>query len=121
MTHCDFGVWSARDEMRHINGDSEPDVISGSDQDQNRRCKKKDKDHMKFLCELYEAHAACGRYFVRELTSEVSSRTAVADLCMFGLAACDDGGPGFVKHKRGDDHQRETSWSAMAKQMLAHA
>ena len=23
-------------------------------------------------------------------------RAAVADLCMFGLAACDDGGPGFV-------------------------
>ena len=24
------------------------------------------------------------------------TRTAVADLCMFGLAACDEGGPGFV-------------------------
>ena len=24
------------------------------------------------------------------------TRAAVADLCMFGLAACDDGGPGFV-------------------------
>ena len=23
-------------------------------------------------------------------------RAAVADLCMFGMAACDDGGPGFV-------------------------
>ena len=29
---------------------------------------------MKFLCELYEAHAACGRYFVHELTSEVNPR-----------------------------------------------
>ena len=47
---------------------------------------------------------------MHELTSEVNSRvrcvakvmdmpgirTAVADLCMFGLAACDEGGPGFV-------------------------
>ena len=24
------------------------------------------------------------------------TRAAVVDLCMFGLAACDDGGPGFV-------------------------
>ena len=24
------------------------------------------------------------------------TKTAVADLCMFGLAACDEGGPGFV-------------------------
>ena len=68
------------------------------------------KDHMEFQCELYEAQAACGRYFVNELTSEVNStmkcvvkimamsgtRTKVADLCMFGLAACDEGGPGFV-------------------------
>ena len=95
--------------MRHINGSSEPDVI-GSDKDRNRGCKKKDKDHIEFLCELYEAQGAQGRYFVHELTSEASSRmtcvvkimvmpgtrAAVADLCMFGLAACDDGGPGFV-------------------------
>ena len=54
--------------------DSEPDVIIGSDKGENRRCKKKDKDHMKFLCELYETQRACGRYFVRELTSEVNSR-----------------------------------------------
>ena len=24
------------------------------------------------------------------------TRAAVAELCMYGLAACDDGGPGFV-------------------------
>ena len=96
--------------MRHIIGSSEPDVIIGSDKDRNRGCKKKDKDHIEFLCELYEAQAAHGRYFVHEFTSEASSRmkcivkimampgtrAAVADLCMFGLAACDDGGPGFV-------------------------
>ena len=50
----------------------------------------------------------CGRFFVHELTSEVSSRmkcvtmampgtrTIVADLCMFGLAACNEGEPRFV-------------------------
>ena len=110
MTHCDFSTKSARDEMRRIIGSSELDVIIGSDRDQNRRCKKRDKDHTEFLCELYEAQAACGRYFVHELTSEANSRmrsvakimampgtrTALADLCMFGLAACDEGGPGFV-------------------------
>ena len=109
MTHCNFSVRSARDEMRHIIGSSEPDVISGSDKDHNRECRKKDKD-MEFLCELYEAQAARGRHFVHELTSEVNSRmqyvakimampglrTTVADLCMFGLAACGEGGPGFV-------------------------
>ena len=110
MTNCDFSARPARDEMRDIMGSSEPDVIIGSDKDQNRRCKKKDKDHLEFLCELYEAQAARGRHFVHELTSEVKSRmkcvakimamvgtrTAVADLCAFGLVACDDGGPGFV-------------------------
>ena len=50
MTQCDVGVRSARDEMRHIVGSSEPDVIFGTDKDQNRGCKKKDKDHMEFLC-----------------------------------------------------------------------
>ena len=72
----DFGARSARDEMRHIVGSSEPDVIIGSDKDQNKGCNKKDKDHMKFLCELHEAQAACGRYFVHEVTPE----------------ACDEGG-----------------------------
>ena len=67
-------VRSARDEMRHIVGSSEPDVIIGSDNEQKRGCKKKDKDHMEFLCELYEAQAARGRSFVHELTSEVNSR-----------------------------------------------
>ena len=33
-----------------------------------------DKDNIEFLCELYEAQVACGRYFVHELTSEVNSR-----------------------------------------------
>ena len=71
MTNCDFSERRARDEMRHIIGSSELDVISGSDKDRNRGCKKKDKDHIEFL---YEAQAAQGRYFVHELTSEASSR-----------------------------------------------
>ena len=62
-------------------------------------CRKKDKDHVEFLCELYEAQVARGRYFVHELTSEVNSRMrcmakvvampgirmAVTDVCTFGL------------------------------------
>ena len=61
-------------------------------------------------CDLYEAQAAQGRHFVHEPTSEANSRmkctvkimamprtrASVAHLCMFGLVACDDGGPGFV-------------------------
>ena len=43
MSHCEFSVRSARDEMRHIIGSSEPDVIVGSDKDQNKGCKKNDK------------------------------------------------------------------------------
>ena len=80
-------------------GISELDVIIGSDKNQNRRCRRKGKDHIEFQCELIEAQVARGRYFVHELTSEVNSRmkcvskimampgtrTAVADLCMFGL------------------------------------
>ena len=110
MPHCDFSVRSAREERRHIIGGSEPDVINGSNKKQNSECMKKDKDHVEFLCELYEAQTARGRYFVHGLTSEVKSRlrcvamilampgtrTAVADLCMFGLVAGDEGGPGFV-------------------------
>ena len=106
MTHCDFSARAARDEMRHIIGSSEPDVIIGRDKDRNRVCRKKDKDHIQFLCELYEEQVVRGRVFVHELMSGVNSemkcmampgtRTAVADLCMFGLAACDEEGPGFV-------------------------
>ena len=110
MTNCDFRARLARDEVRHIVGSSEPDVIIRSDTDQNRGCKKKDKNHVEFSFELCEAQAPQGRNFLHELTSEASSRmkcvvkimtmpgtrAAVADLCMFGLAACDNGGPGFV-------------------------
>ena len=34
VTHCNFSVRSAREEMRHIIRSSEPDVIIGSDKDQ---------------------------------------------------------------------------------------
>ena len=43
MTHCYFSVRSARDEMRHIVRSSEPDVIIGSDKDQNRCGRRKAK------------------------------------------------------------------------------
>ena len=55
MTNCGVSERRAGDEMRHISGSSEPDVIIGSDKDRNRGWKKKDKDHIEFLCELYEA------------------------------------------------------------------
>ena len=58
MTNCDFSERRARDEMRHISGSSEPDVIFGSDKDRNRGCKKKDLDQIEFLCGLSEAQAA---------------------------------------------------------------
>ena len=48
MTHCDFSARARRDELRHIIGSREPDVIIGSDKDRNKGCKKKD-NHMKFL------------------------------------------------------------------------
>ena len=65
---------------------------------------------MELMCELYDAQTACGRYFVHELTSGVNSRmkcvtkimampgmrAIVADLCVFGLAACDEELSGFV-------------------------
>ena len=50
MTHCDISARAARDEMRHIIGSCEPDVIIGSDKDRNRGCRKKDKDHTEFFC-----------------------------------------------------------------------
>ena len=39
MTHCDFSVRSARDEMRHIIGSREAKVIVGCDKDQKKGCK----------------------------------------------------------------------------------
>ena len=111
MTNCDFSErrGARRNEDTSLEAASRTSSL-GSDKDRNRGCLKKDKDHIEFLCEQNEAQAAQGRYFVHELTSGASSRmkfiekimampgtkAAVEDLCMFGLAACDDGGPGFV-------------------------
>ena len=92
MTHCDFSARRARDEMRHIIGSSEPDVIIGCDKDQNRRCRKRVKDHMEFLCELCEAHVAGGRYFVHELMREQLWRISA---CL-GFGSYGEGGPGFL-------------------------
>ena len=78
MTNRDFSVRSAQDEMRHFVGSSELDVIIVSDQDQNRGCKKNDKNHLKFLCKLCEAsRRRAGRFFVHEQTSGVHSRMCV--------------------------------------------
>ena len=106
MTHCDFSVKSARDEMTSLEAVSLMSSLGLT----GIRTGEKDKDHIECVRELYEAQVARGRYFVHELTSEVNSRvryvakvmampgirTVVADLCMFGLAACDEGGPRFV-------------------------
>ena len=56
VTHCASSMRSARDEMRRVVGSSSPDVIIGSDKDQNRRCRKKDKDHVELLCVLCTKH-----------------------------------------------------------------
>ena len=58
VENWDFSARSARDEMRDIIGSSEPDVIIGSDKDQNRGCRKEDNDPMEFLWELYELQVA---------------------------------------------------------------
>ena len=57
LTHCDFSVWSARDEIRHIIEGSEPDVIIGPNKDQNSGCKEKNTHNMEFLCEPYKRRA----------------------------------------------------------------
>ena len=120
MTHCDFSARSARDEMRHIIGSSEPDVIIGSDKDQNQ---------------VFEAQVARGRYFVHGLTPDVNSRTnEVHDErswpCLererqWRIYACLDW-PHAMKEDHcqrncTDSHQRETSWNEDAKQMHRHA
>ena len=108
ITHCDFSVRSARDDMRHITGGSGPDHITGSDKDQNRGCKRRDTDHITLLCQLYEVQSGV-QSLLRAMSrqSEVhlrkrcvtrimpGTRTKVADLCIF-LAAYDERGPGFV-------------------------
>ena len=136
MTHCDFTARAARDEMRHIIGSIEPDVIIGSDRDQNRMsAERRTRNHIKFLCELYEAQVARGRYFVHELTSEVNSRMKCVAKVM-AMARNKNGSGGSVhvrvgrvrqwrtsvcQRRRVDDHQCETSWSAVAEQMPEHA
>ena len=52
---------------------------------------------------------------VAKIMAMPGTRTTVVDLCMFGLAACDEGGNRISQGKLTSDHQRETSWSAVAK------
>ena len=58
----------AREEMRLVIGSRLPEGILGFDKDQDRGCRRKGTDYMEFLCQLYDAKAACGRYFVHERT-----------------------------------------------------
>ena len=75
MTNCDFSAKSARDEMKHIIRSSESDVIIRYDKDQNRGCRRMDKDHMELLCLSCTTHKRCTVVtFVHEQISEVISR-----------------------------------------------
>ena len=47
--------------------------------------------------------------------------TQVEDPSVFGLAACDEGGPGFVNVSGADGHQCTTSWNPDAKKIHTHA
>ena len=51
VVHGDFSVMSVRDDMRHIIGSSEPDIIFGSDKVPNRGYIRKYSDHMQLLFE----------------------------------------------------------------------
>ena len=126
MTNRDFSVRSAQDEMRHFVGSSELDVIIVSDQDQNRGCKKNDKNHLKFLCKLCEASrrravaSSCmsrHQEYIRECVCDADHGHARNTS---GLAACDGGGPGFVNASGADGHQCTTSWKSGCKEN-AHA
>ena len=120
--------------MRHIVGINEPDVIIGVRQ-RSEQGMQEEGQVPHGIPKLYEAQAARGRYFVHELTSEVNSRmrsvakmmampgtrTAVADLCMFGLAGCDEGGPGFVNaRERTITNAREVVVRLRSKCTVAH-
>ena len=52
---------SVPDEMRRIVGSSAPNAVIVSDKERNGGCKKKDRDHVEFLCEVYEGQVARGR------------------------------------------------------------
>ena len=96
MTHCDFSVRSARDEMRHIVGINEPDVIIGFDKDQNRGCKKKDKYLMEFRT---VRSASCARSLLRaraDVRSELENE----------VRGEDDGHAGDENSSRGSVHVR---------------
>ena len=93
----------ARDENKHIVGSSKPDVIIGSGKDLNRGCRRKDKDHMEFLCEVYAAQSPLrARADIRsKFGKDVSdadqgharNKNTCGRLVHFWLAACDGGGP----------------------------
>ena len=83
MTNCDFSERPARDEMRHIIGSSEPDVIIESDKDRNRGCKKRDKDHLEFLCTVRSTSGAGSI-----LRARVSVRSDLVNQCPVPGSRC---------------------------------
>ena len=101
MTNFDFSVKSARDEMRHIVGSSEPDVIIGSLTKIRTGVQKEGQGSHGIPVRTVRS-ASGARSLLRaradvrsELENEVREKD-MADLSMFGLVACDEGGPGFV-------------------------
>ena len=96
MTQGESSARSARDEMRHIVGSSEPDVIIGSDNDQNRGARRKTKTIWSSCASCTTSEVNSRMRCVAKIMAMLGTRTTVADWCMFGLAACDEGGPGFV-------------------------
>ena len=66
MAHCDFSVKSARDEIRHIMGSSEPDVIIGCDRDQNRGAERRTRITWNFC-------SSCTRHRLRAVGTSCTS------------------------------------------------
>ena len=99
MTNCDFSERPARDEMRHIIGSSEPDVIIGSTRTETGDVRGRTRNISNFQLNCTK-HKRRARNNVRsELENEVHGEDhghAMDERCVFGLAACGDGRPGFV-------------------------
>ena len=94
MTHCEFSVRSARDEMRHIIGSSEPEMSSlGLTKIRTGDARRRIRTTWNSCANGAKRKQRGG---VAKIMAMPGTTTAVADLCLFLLVACDDGGPGFV-------------------------
>ena len=93
MTHCEVSVRSARDEMRHIIGSSKPEMSSLG------LTKIRTGDARRIRTTWNSCANGAKRKQrggVAKIMAMPGTTTAVADLCLFLLVACDDGGLGFV-------------------------